>query len=101
MLPPEFYSMLNTICAVTAFVFVSSFVVLYILMQLSCYFKRHYCPPRNIICMIICGFLNMIMCDKCREGCTNHRKLVMRAIMFSILTTIATLAGYLLPLATE
>ena len=111
---------LSTIFSLTIFVFVSSFVILYILMQLSCFFKKHFCPPKNhfcqsisqnlflmtlckilnlaiyIISIIICGSLSMIMCEKCREGCTNHQLLVNRAIMFSVLTTIATIAGYLL-----
>lgn len=72
-------------------VFLISFLIIYPLMKLSCIFKKKYCLAENWLC----DLLNLVMCESCREACSNHQKLIVRAVLFSAMIAIAsTLVHY-------
>lgn len=68
-------------------VFLIALGVIYLLMRLSCFLKKKYCATENRLC----NLLELIMCESCRESCKNHKKLIVRAILFAAI--IAATSG--------
>ena len=66
------------------------FVIVYVFMRVTCYLKKKYAKAENFVWQ----FITSLMCDSCREACESHKKLLIRAVKFSILITAVAAAGY-------
>ncbi len=71
---------------VVSIVFLIAFAVIYLLMKLSCFLKNKYCVGENKLCNI----MDLLMCESCRESCKNHKKLIIRAILFSAIIALSS-----------
>lgn len=71
-------------------VFGIAFFVIYGLMRLSCYLKKKYCQAEGRLCEL----LELVMCESCKESCRNHRKLLLRAVLFSVVVVVIFAIGY-------
>ncbi|MGB7957268.1 MAG: hypothetical protein WCF77_00275 [Minisyncoccia bacterium] len=66
------------------------FGVIYGVLRFLCFVKKKYCEAENFICR----FLGHIMCESCKESCDNHRRLLMRAILFTAVILAVMVIGH-------
>ena len=68
------------------------FAVVYSAFRLLCYLKKRYCDAETLVCRVL-GYL---MCESCRESCSDYRRLLVRAVIVTVAILTALVIGYCL-----
>ena len=70
--------------------FFVAFLCVYAFMRITCFLKKKYALVENKIWK----FLLSLMCESCREACKDHKKLIVRAMLFSLVIAAVATATY-------
>jgi hypothetical protein len=66
------------------------FGIVYGILWLLCYLKKKYCEAETFMCRL----LGRVMCESCKEACGDHRKLLLRAILVTVIILASLAVGY-------